>query len=125
MGDTQFKITIIEPNAYVGGRCFTLKRGDRVREDGLDRHSNPFGPSVCDFDEGPGFYFNAGVPRPKFDLNDLLDSEFWKSGLFNDMYLYDIFYFDDFNGSRKPILGLGWVKRRGQQKYKERASVYS
>lgn len=209
LGDTQFKITIIEPNAYVGGRCLTLRRGDRVREDGLDRHSNPFGPSVCDFDEGPGLYFNAGpgripqshkailhyckklkiklepyifacrsnllqndnfnqgrptplrwikhdlrghlaellaqsarsnqieqfvaphnresfidmlgyfgdlrrtdrslvyrgsnragyqqrpgaglnagVPRPKFDLNDLLDSEFWKSGLFNDMYLY-------------------------------------
>jgi len=207
--DTQFKITIIEPNPYVGGRCLTLRKGDGVREEVADRHGNPFGRLVCDFDEGPDFYFNAGpgripqshgailyyckklniklqpyifacrsnllqndnfnqgratplrwikhdlrghiaellgqcagsnrieqsvappnresfiemlryfgdlrgsdrslvylsssrtgyqqkpgaglnagVPRPRFDLNDLLKSEFWKSELFNDMYLY-------------------------------------
>ena len=206
---TQFKITIIDPNPYVGGRCLTLRRGDKVLEEGVDRHGNPFGPLSCDFDEGPDFYFNAGpgripqshaailhyckqlkiklqpyiftchsnllqndnfnqgrptplrwvkhdlrghiaellaraarlghiekfivphqlesfiemlqyfgdlkgsdqsfvyggsrrtgylrkpgaglstgMPRPTLDLNDLLDSKFWKSGLFNDMYLY-------------------------------------
>jgi monoamine oxidase len=207
--DTRFKITMIEPNPYVGGRCLTLRRGDRVQEEGTDRRGEPFGPLICDFDKGVDFYFNAGpgripqsheailhycrklkiklqpyifacrsnllqndnfnqgrptplrwikhdlrghiaellaqcarsnqidqfvapgkresfiemlryfgdlrgngrslvyrgssragyqqkpgagfnagVPRPKFDLNDLLDSEFWKSGLLNDMYLY-------------------------------------
>jgi monoamine oxidase len=207
--DTQFKVTMIEPNPYVGGRCLSLRRGDRVREEGTDRRGESFDPLVCDFDEGADFYFNAGpgripqsheavlhycrklrvklqpyifacrsnllqndnfnqgrpiplrwikhdlrghiaellaqcarsnqidqlvlpekresfiemlqyfgdlsgsdpspvyrgssragyqqkpgagsnagVLRPKFDLNDLLDSEFWKSGLFNDMYLY-------------------------------------
>ena len=209
MRDTQFKITIIEPNPHVGGRCLTLRRGDKVVEEGVDRHGKHFAPLGCDFDEGFDFYFNAGpgripqshaammhyckmlkiklqpyifacrsnllqnddynqgrsiplrwikhdlrghiaellvkcarsnsttefiaprhresfiemlryfgdlresdqslvyrgsnragyqkkpgagmhagIPRPKFDLNELLESEFWKSGLFNDMYLY-------------------------------------
>ena len=30
--NTKFKITILEPNPYVGGRCLTLRRGDMVRE---------------------------------------------------------------------------------------------
>jgi len=63
MRDTQFKITIIEPNPHVGGRCLTLRRGNRVVEEGVDRHGKPFAPLDCDFDEGPDFYFNAGPGR--------------------------------------------------------------
>jgi len=61
--NTKFKVTIIEPNPYVGGRCLTLRRGDTVREDGTDRRGNPFQPQNCDFDQGPDFYFNAGPGR--------------------------------------------------------------
>lgn len=86
--NTGFKVTIFESNPSVGGRCLTLRRGDIVQEEGTDRHGNPFEPRICDFDQGADFYFNAGVLRPQFDLSDLLDSEIWKSGLFNDMYLY-------------------------------------
>jgi monoamine oxidase len=207
--NTRFKITMIEPNPYVGGRCLTLRKGDIVREEGADRYGHSFDPLICDFDEGADFYFNSGpgripqshaailhyckklkiklqpyifacrsnllqnddfkqgrpiplrwikhdlrgyiaellmqsaysntidshvrphhrkafiemlryfgdirgpesspaykgsrragyrqkpgagmqtgIPRAKFDLDDLLDSEFWKSGLFSDMYLY-------------------------------------
>jgi hypothetical protein len=31
---------------------------------------------------------NAGILRPQFELKELLDSEFWEIGLFNDMYPY-------------------------------------
>jgi len=61
--NTKFKVTILESNPYVGGRCLTLRRGDMVREEGTDRQGNPFRPCTCDFDRGPDFYFNAGPGR--------------------------------------------------------------
>ena len=61
--NTKFKVTILEPNPYVGGRCLTVRRGDMVREEGTDRQGNPWGPRICDFDKGPDFYFNAGPGR--------------------------------------------------------------
>jgi monoamine oxidase len=61
--NTKFKVTILEPNPYVGGRCLTLRRGDMVREEGTDPQGNPLRPSICDFDQGPDFYFNAGPGR--------------------------------------------------------------
>jgi monoamine oxidase len=36
----------------------------------------------------PGAGLNAGILRPRFDLEDLLETEIWQTGLFNDMYLY-------------------------------------
>jgi monoamine oxidase len=61
--NTKFKVTIIESNPYVGGRCLTLRKGDAVQEKGADRRGNPFDPCVCEFDRGPDFYFNAGPGR--------------------------------------------------------------
>jgi monoamine oxidase len=61
--NTNFKVTIIEPNPDVGGRCLTLRRGDMVKEEGADRRGRPFRPQTCDFDKGPDFYFNAGPGR--------------------------------------------------------------
>ena len=61
--NTGFKVTILEPNPYVGGRCLTLRRGDIVKEEGADGRGNPFRPQHCDFDKGPDFYFNAGPGR--------------------------------------------------------------
>ncbi|MBT8366611.1 MAG: FAD-dependent oxidoreductase, partial [Deltaproteobacteria bacterium] len=61
--NTGFKVTIVEPNPHVGGRCFTLRKGDLVAEEGTDRQGNPFKPLICDFDAGPDFYFNAGPGR--------------------------------------------------------------
>jgi len=60
---SSFKITIIEPNPYVGGRCLTIRRGDRVKEHGTDHRGRPFRPQNCEFDEGTDFYFNAGPGR--------------------------------------------------------------
>jgi monoamine oxidase len=61
--DTRFKVTIVEPNPYVGGRCLTLRRGDIVAEQNSDHRGRPFSPVACEFDEGPDFYFNAGPGR--------------------------------------------------------------
>lgn len=61
--NTGFKVTIVEPNAHVGGRCLTLRKGDIVAEEGTDHQGNPFEPLICDFDAGPDFYFNAGPGR--------------------------------------------------------------
>lgn len=61
--DTQFKVTIVEPNPYVGGRCLALRSGDIVAEQNIDHRGNPFKPVVCEFDKGPDFYFNAGPGR--------------------------------------------------------------
>ncbi len=60
---TRFKITIIEPNPYVGGRCLTLRRGDIVAEENTDRLGQPFRPLRCDFDKQPDIYLNAGASR--------------------------------------------------------------
>ena len=61
--NTQFKVTIIEPNPYVGGRCLTLRRGDTVVEQNVDHRGNPFQPVICEFDRGPDVYLNAGPGR--------------------------------------------------------------
>ena len=61
--NTGFKVTMVEPNPYVGGRCLTLRKGDLVAEEGSDTQGNPFEPLICDFDPGPDFYFNAGPGR--------------------------------------------------------------
>ncbi len=61
--NTKFKVTVIEPNSYVGGRCLTLRRGDIVAEEHADRLGRPFRPRICDFDKGADFYFNAGAGR--------------------------------------------------------------
>ena len=46
------------------------------------------GTSRGGYKQKPGAGLNAGVLRPQFDVNDLLESEIWQIGLFNDMYLY-------------------------------------
>jgi monoamine oxidase len=61
--NTGFKVTIVEPNAHVGGRCLTLRKSDIVAEEGTDNKGNPFELLICDFDAGPDFYFNAGPGR--------------------------------------------------------------
>ena len=61
--NTKIKITIVEPNPRVGGRCLTLRKGDMIAERGTDHLGNPFEPITCDFDSGPDFYFNAGPAR--------------------------------------------------------------
>ena len=61
--NTKFKITVIEPNSYVGGRCLTLRKGDIVAEEQTDRLGRSFQPRICDFDKGADLYFNAGASR--------------------------------------------------------------
>ena len=61
--DTQFKVTIIEPNPYVGGRCLCLRKGDIVAEQNVDHRGNPFQSVICEFDRGPDVYLNAGPGR--------------------------------------------------------------
>jgi len=46
------------------------------------------GTSRGGYRKKPGAGLNAGILRPQFELKELLDSEFWEIGLFNDMYLY-------------------------------------
>ena len=60
---SKFKITVLEPNSYVGGRCLTLRKGDIVTEEKMDRLGRSFEPQICDFDKGADFYFNAGASR--------------------------------------------------------------
>lgn len=49
-----YDVTILEANDRIGGRVFTVRRGDRIRyADGREQ--------VCRFDEGQ--YFNAGAAR--------------------------------------------------------------
>jgi monoamine oxidase len=46
------------------------------------------GTSRGGYEQKPGAGLSPGVLRSPFDLNDLLESEFWQTGLFSDMYLY-------------------------------------
>jgi monoamine oxidase len=46
------------------------------------------GTSRGGYRQNPGAGLNAGILRPQFELKELLGSEFWGIGLFNDMYLY-------------------------------------
>ncbi len=50
-----YEVTIIEASRRVGGRNLTLRHGDRVDEMGYDQ--------VCNFDDDPELYFNAGPAR--------------------------------------------------------------
>ena len=50
-----YDCTLIEASHRVGGRVLTLRSGDRVDEMGH--------PQVCQFDDHPDLYFNAGPAR--------------------------------------------------------------
>ena len=50
-----YDVTIIEASHRVGGRNLTLRHGDRVDEMGQEQ--------VCNFDDDPELYFNAGPAR--------------------------------------------------------------
>ncbi len=50
-----YDVTIVEASHRVGGRNLTLRHGDRVDEMGQEQ--------VCNFDDDPELYFNAGPAR--------------------------------------------------------------
>jgi len=50
-----YDVTIIEASHRIGGRNMTLRHGDRIDELGYDQ--------VCNFDDDPEMYFNAGPAR--------------------------------------------------------------
>jgi monoamine oxidase len=50
-----YDVTIIEASRRVGGRNLTLRHGDRIDEMGQEQ--------VCNFDDDPELYFNAGPAR--------------------------------------------------------------
>ncbi len=50
-----FACTVIEASNRIGGRNLTIRRGDVVDEAGYQQ--------VCDFDDHPNLYFNAGPAR--------------------------------------------------------------
>jgi len=50
-----YDVTIIEASRRIGGRNLTLRHGDRVDEMGQEQ--------VCNFDDDPELYFNAGPAR--------------------------------------------------------------
>ena len=50
-----YDVTIVEASKRVGGRTLTLRHGDVVDEMGYNR--------VCNFDDDPDMYFNAGPAR--------------------------------------------------------------
>ena len=109
--NTGFKVTMVEPNSHVGGRCLTLRKGDIVAEEGTDHQGNPFEPLTCDFDAGPDFYFNAGPGRiPQNHRAILYYCKKLKIAL--QPYIFacrtNLLQNDEFNGG-KPI-PLRWVK---------------
>ncbi len=50
-----YEVRIIEASHRAGGRNLTLRAGDRIDETGF--------PQVCEFDDDPNLYFNAGPAR--------------------------------------------------------------
>ena len=50
-----YDCTIIEASHRAGGRCLTLRHGDKIDELGQER--------TCNFDDDPELYFNAGPAR--------------------------------------------------------------
>jgi monoamine oxidase len=50
-----YEVQILEASHRAGGRNLTLRRGDRIDETGY--------PQVCEFDDDPDLYFNAGPAR--------------------------------------------------------------
>ena len=109
--NTGFKVTVVEPNSHVGGRCLTLRKGDTVAEQGADHQGNPFEPLICDFDAGSDFYFNAGPGRiPQNHKTILYYCKKLKIAL--QPYIFacraNLLQNDEFNQG-KPI-PLRWVK---------------
>jgi len=50
-----YDVTVLEASHRIGGRCMTLRHGDKIDEMGYDQ--------VCNFDDDPDMYFNAGPAR--------------------------------------------------------------
>ena len=50
-----YECSILEASHRCGGRIFTVRHGDLIDEIG--------NPQVCDFDDEPHMYFNAGAAR--------------------------------------------------------------
>lgn len=50
-----YDVTVIEASRRVGGRNLTVRHGDRIDEMGQER--------ICNFDDHPELYFNAGPAR--------------------------------------------------------------
>jgi monoamine oxidase len=55
LGKAGYECILLEASARVGGRNFTVRRGDRIVETDSEQ--------VCDFDDEPHLYFNAGPAR--------------------------------------------------------------
>jgi monoamine oxidase len=115
--NTQFKVTILEPNANVGGRCLTLRKGDIVAEQNTDHRGNIFKPLTCEFDSGTDLYVNAGPGRiPQSHTAILRYCRELKVKL--EPFIFacrsNLLQSDDFNAG-KPV-PLRWVKHdlRGQ-----------
>ncbi|MDB5456865.1 MAG: hypothetical protein JWP92_2450 [Caulobacter sp.] len=51
-----FDVTLIEARDRLGGRNWTVRKGTTIRMNGEP-------DQICDWDEGPGLYFNAGPAR--------------------------------------------------------------
>ncbi|MEQ8409772.1 MAG: FAD-dependent oxidoreductase [Gammaproteobacteria bacterium] len=50
-----YDCVVLEANSRAGGRCYTVRSGDVIDEVG--------NPQVCEFDDEPHMYFNAGPAR--------------------------------------------------------------
>lgn len=50
-----YEVTVIEASKRIGGRNLTLRRGDLIDEMGQNR--------ICEFDDDPEMFFNAGPAR--------------------------------------------------------------
>ncbi|MFU8817099.1 MAG: flavin monoamine oxidase family protein, partial [Pseudomonadales bacterium] len=59
-----YAVTVIEASKRIGGRNFTVRRGDLIDEMG--------NPQVCQFDDDPGLYFNCGPARIPAHHNHIL-----------------------------------------------------
>jgi monoamine oxidase len=83
-----YECTILEAANRTGGRNLTLRHGDKVDEMGYDQ--------VCNFDNEPGLYFNAGPARipghhrrilhycRKFGVEMQIKSNFSRPGYIHD-----------------------------------------
>ncbi|MEZ5489444.1 MAG: FAD-dependent oxidoreductase [Gammaproteobacteria bacterium] len=50
-----YRVVVLEAAAKAGGRCMTVRSGDLIDEVG--------NPQICEFDDEPHMYFNAGPAR--------------------------------------------------------------
>ncbi|MDB5967641.1 MAG: twin-arginine translocation pathway signal protein [Hydrocarboniphaga sp.] len=65
LGKAGYKCTLLEASGRAGGRNRTVRRGDTIRE--IDSEQ------VCDFDDEPHLYFNAGPARLPYHHVAILD----------------------------------------------------